>query len=51
MSDYTSGKILLAGVSQAGNYIQDEIQEGPVVGFLPQKEEKNPCTPSYANNM
>ena len=22
-----------------------------MVGFLPQKEEKNPCIPSHANNM
>ena len=22
-----------------------------MVGFLPQKEEKNPCNPSHANNM
>lgn len=38
-------------MSKAGNQIQDDIQEGPVVGFLPQKEEKNPYIPNYTNNM
>lgn len=33
----------------AGNKVQYETQEGPVVGFLPQ--EKNPCIISYGNNM
>lgn len=33
----------------AGNKIQHEVQQGPVVGFL--QLEKIPCIISYGNNM